>query len=59
VDVIQPLLNAAGVDMLRYGGGSCADYDQLNAVARQHLDDEEQKIIPLAAASVRGRDLPA
>jgi hypothetical protein len=26
VDVIQPLLKAAGVDMLRYGGGSYADY---------------------------------
>ena len=26
VDVIQPLLQAAGIDMLRYGGGSYADY---------------------------------
>ncbi len=26
VDVIQPLLKAAGIDMLRYGGGSYADY---------------------------------
>jgi hypothetical protein len=26
VDVIQPLLRAAGIDMLRYGGGSYADY---------------------------------
>ena len=26
VDVIQPLLKAASVDMLRYGGGSYADY---------------------------------
>ena len=26
VDVIQPLLEAAGIDMLRYGGGSYADY---------------------------------
>ena len=26
VDVIQPLLQAAGVDQLRYGGGSYADY---------------------------------
>src|SRR3984957_20797982 len=26
VDVIQPLLRAAGIDQLRYGGGSYADY---------------------------------
>jgi hypothetical protein len=26
VDVIQPLLKAAGIDQLRYGGGSYADY---------------------------------
>jgi len=26
VDIIQPLLKAAGVDILRYGGGSYADY---------------------------------
>ena len=26
VDVIQPLLKAASIDMLRYGGGSYADY---------------------------------
>ena len=26
VDVIQPLLQAAGIDQLRYGGGSYADY---------------------------------
>ena len=26
VDVIQPLLQAAGIGMLRYGGGSYADY---------------------------------
>lgn len=26
VDVIQPLLQAAGINMLRYGGGSYADY---------------------------------
>jgi hypothetical protein len=26
VDTIQPLLQAAGIDMLRYGGGSYADY---------------------------------
>src|SRR3984957_4826711 len=26
VDVIQPLLQAAGIDMLRYGGGPYADY---------------------------------
>ena len=25
-DVIQPLLKAAGIDQLRYGGGSYADY---------------------------------
>jgi len=41
------------------GEALAAALDELNAVARQHLDDEEQKIIPLAALTLTQQEWDA
>jgi hemerythrin-like domain-containing protein len=41
------------------GEALAASLDQLNAVAQRHLDDEEQKIVPLAAVTLTQREWDA
>jgi hypothetical protein len=41
------------------GEALAASLDELNAVAQQHLDDEEQKIVPLAAVTVTQQEWDA
>jgi hypothetical protein len=41
------------------GEALAAALDQLNAVARRHLDDEEQKIVPLAAVTLTQQEWDA
>jgi hypothetical protein len=41
------------------GEGLAASLDQLNAVAQRHLDDEEQKIVPLAAVTLTQQEWDA
>jgi hypothetical protein len=53
VDVIQPLLQAAGVGMLRYGGGSYADYYdwQTNTNIQNCLPDDATASFTSSCAS--------
>jgi hypothetical protein len=53
VDVIQPLLKAAGIDMLRYGGGSYADYYdwQTNTNIQNCLPDDATASFTSSCAS--------
>jgi hemerythrin-like domain-containing protein len=41
------------------GAGLAAALDELNAVAQRHLDDEEQKVVPLAAVTVTQQEWDA
>jgi hypothetical protein len=41
------------------GEALAAALDQLNAVAQRHLDDEEQKIVPLAAVTLTQQEWDA
>jgi len=41
------------------GAGLAAALDELNSVAQRHLDDEEQKIVPLAAVTVTQQEWDA
>ena len=41
------------------GEALAASLDQLNAVAQRHLDDEEQKIVPLAAVTLTQQEWDA
>lgn len=43
----------------RPGEALAASLDQLNAVAQRHLDDEEQKIVPLAAVTLTQQEWDA
>ncbi len=41
------------------GAGLAAALDELNSVAQRHLDDEEQKIVPLAAVTLTQQEWDA
>jgi len=41
------------------GAGLAAALDELNSVAQRHLDDEEQKIVPLAAVTMTQQEWDA
>ena len=41
------------------GAGLAVALDELNSVAQRHLDDEEQKIVPLAAVTVTQQEWDA
>jgi hemerythrin-like domain-containing protein len=41
------------------GEALAASLDELNAVSKQHLDDEEQKVVPLAAVTVTQQEWDA
>jgi len=41
------------------GEALAAELDQLNSVVRPHLDDEEQKVVPLAAVTLTQREWDA
>jgi len=66
-EVIRTALDAASAACATWreqpsadtGAGLAAALDELNSVAQRHLDDEEQKIVPLAAVTLTQQEWDA